>query len=82
MPYRLLHKSDFVAVSKATYLSALFGVVKPEHTPTGGMWLVQRMHIAQEMGWTLEYIDSLSEFDIVTLLGMWDGESKAKEHDS
>jgi len=43
------------------------------------MWLVQQMHIAQEMGWTLEYIDSLSEFQIMTLLGMWDGESNAKE---
>lgn len=82
MPFRLPHRSDFVKVSKATYFSALFGTVKPEHTPVGGMWEVQRMHIAQEMGWTLEYIDALSEFDLTTLLGMWDGESKAKEHDS
>lgn len=72
-------RSDFVGVSKATYLSALFGTVKAQDTPEGGMWLVQQMHIAQEMGWTLEYVDSLSEFQIITLLGMWDGETNAKE---
>ena len=57
----------------------MFGTVKVQDVPEGGMWLVQQMHIAQEMGWTLEYVDSLSEFHIQTLLGMWDGETNAKE---
>lgn len=42
------------------------------------MWALQRAHIATETGWTLEYIDSLSEEDVTTILALWDGESKAQ----
>lgn len=46
--------------------------------PPGGMWQIQRANIAIETGWTLDYIDSLSEFDVITLLGTWDGQAKAQ----
>lgn len=57
----------------------LFGTVKSQDTPEGGMWRIQRIHIAQEFGWSLEYVDSLSEFEIATILGVWDGENNAQE---
>ena len=64
-------------MSKAVYLSTKYGKVKDADMPAGGIWPIQRLSIAEKFGWTLEYIDELSEFEIATILGIWDGESKA-----
>jgi hypothetical protein len=71
-------RSDFAAASKAIYLSTKFGAVKEADIPPGGMWPLQRMSIASETGWTLEYVDNMSEAEIVTYLGLQHGESKAQ----
>lgn len=64
-------------MSKAAYLGTKFGTVKEADIPPGGLWPMQRVSIAERFGWTLEYIDTLSEFEIATILGIWDGENKA-----
>lgn len=39
-------------------------------------WQVTRVEIAERMGWTLEYVDSLSKYEVVALLGIWDGQRR------
>ena len=38
-----------------------------------------RAIIAERMGWTLEYVDTLSKKDVMALLGIWDGQNKSRK---
>jgi len=40
-------------------------------------WEGFRVMLAERFGWTLEYIDSLSEKDFVSILAVLDGRAKA-----
>ncbi len=41
---------------------------------------INRLRIAEHFkGWTLEYIDQLSPFDRADILGLLEGDAKAKE---
>jgi hypothetical protein len=41
-------------------------------------WSIQRVMLADRMGWTLDYIDSLPADDLAAVLGVLDGHDKAK----
>lgn len=40
-------------------------------------WAIHRWRIAEETGWTLEYIDDMSMADVQEWLSVRDGETKA-----
>jgi len=42
-------------------------------------WDVQRVLLADRMhGWTLDYIDSLDEFEVLAILSVLEGKAKAE----
>lgn len=43
---------------------------------------INRVLLAQEFGWTLEYIDSLSAFDLADIMGVLDGQEKLRQRAS
>lgn len=43
---------------------------------------INRVLIAQEFGWTLEYIDSLSPFDLADIAGVLDAQAKLEQREA
>ena len=41
-------------------------------------WFINKVHIVERTGWTLEYIDSLSFETIAAMTSVWAGEAKAQ----
>ncbi len=63
------------AVSKTIAYSAIFNApVEPKIYRA-----IERVRIAQEFGWTLDYVDSLSELDKATIFGVLDGQRKLEQ---
>lgn len=42
-------------------------------------WRYQRILLAEQFGWTLEYIDSLSAMDFADIAGANEGRARAQE---
>lgn len=40
---------------------------------------INRVRLAERFGWTLEYIDQLSPFDLADIAGVIDGDDKIRE---
>ena len=43
---------------------------------------INRVLLAQEFGWTLDYIDSLTAFDLADIMGVLDGQEKLRRRAS
>ena len=42
-------------------------------------WAIQRVLMAENFGWSFEYIDQLSFEQVQTIMGVWAGREAAKD---
>lgn len=45
------------------------------------LWRFERLRIAEYFGWTLEYVDTLTQRDVLDIYGLWDAEAKKRQQD-
>lgn len=43
------------------------------------LWRFERVRIAEEFGWPLTYVDTLSQRDVLDIYGVWDAKAKKRK---
>lgn len=43
------------------------------------LWRFERVRIAEEFGWPLTYVDTLTQRDVLDIYGVWDAKAKKRE---